>query len=148
MAGAAICGCCGGVTVAVPGASFARAGLDAVAIRTGTYWSFRDSLQARLTSADYGALADLKSRDPAVDFSIALIDAWATTGDVLTFYNERLASETLLGTARELLSLHLLAELIGYRPSPGVSASAKLALTMSEAPGAPARVELPSGIKV
>ena len=148
MAGPAICGCCGGLAVSAPSASFARAGLAAVTIRTGTYWSFRDSLLARLTSAEFGALADLKSRDPGVDFSIALIDAWATAGDVLTFYNERLASETFLGTAQERLSLHMMAELVGYRPGPGVSASAKLAFTMSEAPGAPARAELPSGIKV
>lgn len=148
MAGPAICGCCGGLAVSAPSASFARAGLGNVTIRTGTYWSFRDSLLARLTSAEFGPLADLKSRNPAVDFSIALIDAWATVGDVLSFYNERLASETLLGTARERLSLLMMAELIGYVPGPGVAASAKLAFTLSTASGSPARVDLPSGIKV
>jgi hypothetical protein len=148
MAGPATCGCCGGIAVSAPSASFEPAGLDSVTIRTGTYWSFRDSLLARLTSAEFGPLADLKSRDPAVDFSIALIDAWATAGDVLSFYNERLASETLLGTARERLSLLMMAELVGYAPGPGVAASAKLAFTLSTAAGSPARVDLPSGIKV
>lgn len=148
MSATGFCGCCGGLGVAAPSASFARAGLSAVSLRSGTYWDFRDSLLARLTSSDYGALADLKSRDPGVDFSIALIDAWAVTGDVLTFYNERLASETLLGTAQERLSLHLLADLVGYRPGPGVAASARLAFTMSETPGSPTVVSLPSGIKV
>ena len=148
MAGSSICGCCGGLTVTAPSASFARAGLSQVPLRAGGYWSYRDSLIARLTAAEHGPLAELKSRDPAVDFSIALIDAWSTTGEVLSFYAERLANETLLPTAQERLSLHMLAELVGYRPSPGVAASAKLAFTMAEAPGAPRAVELPSGIKV
>lgn len=148
MSGTAICGCCGGLGVTAPSASFARAGLSTVPLRSGTYWTFRDSLLARLTSSQFGALADLKSRDPAVDFSIALIDAWAVTGDVLTFYNERLTNETLLGTAQERLSLHLMADLVGYRPNPGVSASVKLAFTMADVPGAPAVASLASGIKV
>lgn len=148
MAGPAICGCCGGIAVSSPSASFARFGLDQVTLRSGGYWSYRDSLIARLSSAEHGPLADLKSRDPAVDFSIALIDAWASAGEVLSFYAERLANETLLPTAQERLSLHMLSELVGYRPGPGVAASAKLAFTMAEAPGAPSVVALPSGIKV
>jgi hypothetical protein len=143
-----ICDCCSGLTMTAPVASFARAGLSEVTMRSGTYWSFRDSMIARLSSVDNAALADLKSRDPTVDFSIALIDAWAVAGDILTFYNGRLGSETLIETARETESLHLLAQLVGYVPQPGVSASAKLAFTMSESPGAPEAVELASGIKV
>lgn len=148
MAGPAICGCCGGIAVSAPSACFARFGLDQVTLRAGGYWSYRESLIARLSSAEHGPLADLKSRDPAVDFSIALIDAWASAGEVLSFYAERLANETLLPTARERVSLHMLSELVGYRPGPGVAASTKLAFTMAEAPGAPSVVALPSGIKV
>jgi hypothetical protein len=148
MASPALYGCCGGVTVTAPSASFARFGLDRVPLRAGGYWSYRDSLVARLSSADHGALADLKSRDPAVDFSIALIDAWASTGEVLSFYAERLGNETLLPAAQELLSLHMMADLVGYRPGPGVAASTRLAFTMSTAAGAPRAVTLPSGIKV
>ena len=143
-----ICDCCGGLSVTAPVANFARAGLSEVTLRSGTYWSFRDSMIARLSSSDHGALGDLKSRDPKVDFSIALIDAWAVTGDILTFYNERLGSETLVETAQETESLHLLAQLVGYVPQPGVSASVKLAFKMAESPGAPEAVELASGLKV
>ena len=117
MAGPSICGCCGGLAVTAPSASFARAGLKQVPLRAGGYWSYRDSLIARLTTSEYGPLAELKSRDSTVDFSIALIDAWSTTGEVLSFYAERLANETLLPTAQERLSLHMLAELVGYRPA-------------------------------
>lgn len=148
MAAPTICGCCGGIAVSAPSASFARFGLDRVPLRAGGYRSYRDSLVARLSAAEHGALADLKSRDPAVDFSIALVDAWASAGEVLSFYAERLTNETLLPTAQERLSLHMLSELVGYRPGPGVAASAKIAFTMAAAPGAPQVVALPSGIKV
>jgi hypothetical protein len=148
MAAPTLCGCCAGVAVSAPSASFARFGLDRVPLRAGGYWSYRDSMVARLSAAEHGALADLKSRDPAVDFSIALIDAWASAGELLSFYAERLTNETLLPTAQERLSLHMLSELVGYRPGPGVAASAKIAFTMAAAPGAPQAVTLPSGIKV
>ena len=146
MAGPAICGCCGGIAVSSPSASFARFGLDQVTLRSGGYWSYRDSLIARLSSAEHGPLADLKSRDPAVDFSIALTDAWASAGEVLSFA-ERLANETLLPTAQERLSLHAVrARRLSTRARG--RGSAKLAFTMAEALGAPNVVALPSGIMV
>ena len=148
MAAPTICGCCGGIAVSAPSASFARFGLDRVQLRAGGYWSYRDSLVARLSAAEHGVLADLKSRDAAVDFSIALAEAWASAGEVLSFYADRLTNETLLPTAEERLSLHMLSELVGYRPGPGVAASARIAFTMVAAPGAPQMVALPSGIKV
>ena len=45
-------------------------------------------------------LRNLKTRDPN-DFAIALLDAWATVADVLTFYHERIANEGYLRTATE-----------------------------------------------
>ena len=55
------------------------------------------------------------------DFSIALLDAWATVADVLTFYQERIANEAYLRTATERLSVLELARLIGYQLRPGVA---------------------------
>ncbi len=143
-----LCGCCGGLAALTPRATFERAGLSAISVRTGTYWSFYDTMIARLSSAQYGALGDLRTRDSSIDFSIAVLDAWAVAGDVLSFYNERLTSETLLQTAGELWSLHQLADLVGYAPHPGVSASTHLAFRMSTTEGAPRSATLPSGIKV
>ncbi|MEP6068050.1 MAG: putative baseplate assembly protein [Paracoccaceae bacterium] len=143
-----LCGCCGGLAALTPRANFERAGLSRISARTGTYWSFYDTMVSRLTSAEYGALGDLRTRDASIDFSIAMLDAWAVTGDVLTFYNERLVSETLLQTAGELWSLHRLADLVGYAPHPGVSATSNLAFQMATTEGAPRTVQLPSGIKV
>jgi hypothetical protein len=91
---------------------------------------------ARLSSSDYPALAALKTRD-SDDFSVAFLDATAVMLDILTFYQERLANESYLRTATQLYSLAQLGQLIGYQPSPGVSASAYLAFTLRTATGLP-----------
>jgi len=85
----------------------------------------------------YPALNRLKTRDDD-DFSIAFLDATAVMLDILTFYQERLANERYLRTATQLYSLTQLSQLIGYQPSPGVSASTYLAFTLTAAPGLPA----------
>src|SRR6516165_4273084 len=91
---------------------------------------------ARLSSADYPALRALKTRSDD-DFTIAMLDATAIVLDILTFYQERLANENYLRTARQLRSLTELSRLIGYRPTPGVSASAYLAFSLRQTPGLP-----------
>jgi len=125
------CGCCDGLGATTPATIVNRPGLPAVAYRVGTHADFKRSMLARLSSADLPALADLKTRDDD-DLAIALIDAWATVGDVVTFYQERIANECFLGTATERLSLVELARLIGYRLKPGVAANAFLAFTLDE----------------
>ena len=79
-------------------------GLPAIAYRTGTWATFKESMLARLSSAEYPALAGLKTRDDD-DFSIALLDASSVMLDILTFYQERLANESYLRTATQLQSL-------------------------------------------
>ncbi|HLL15382.1 MAG TPA: putative baseplate assembly protein [Pyrinomonadaceae bacterium] len=128
------CGCCEGVAAQTPVEIFNRPGLSAIAYRTGRHAQFKQTLLARLSSQDRPALALLTTRD-ADDFSIALLDAWATVADVLTFYQERIANESYLRTATERLSLLELARLIGYELRPGVAASAYLAFTIEEVPG-------------
>ena len=107
---------------------------------------------ARLSSSDYPALAGLRTRDDS-DFSIALLDASAVVLDVLTFYQERLANESYLRTATQTWSLTQLSQLIGYQPSPGVSASTYLAFTLTAAPGLPpnpttSAITIPAGTTV
>ncbi len=68
--------------------------------------------------------------------------------DILTFYTERLANEAYLGTAIEGRSVFELARLVGYKPSPGVSASTVLAFTLANAPGSPPIVPIPAGTRV
>jgi predicted phage baseplate assembly protein len=112
-----------------------RPGLSAIAYRVGTHAQFRETLLARLSGSGQPALSGLTTRDND-DFSIALLDAWATVGDVLTFYQERIANEAYLRTATERLSVLELARLINYELRPGVAASAYLAFTIEDAPGA------------
>jgi hypothetical protein len=66
------------------------------------------------------------------DPSIALMDAWAILGDVLTFYQERIANEGYLRTATERRSMLELARLVGYKLRPGVSSSVYLAFTVND----------------
>ena len=141
------CGCCEGTAARAPVLPDNAPLLPAISYRSGDWQTFRDTMLARLGSADAGALAGLSTRDPQ-DPTIALIDAWAVTGDILTFYNERLASEGLIRTAEEPDSLHQLARLIGYQPSPGVAASADIAFVMETSASAPAKLKLEPGIKV
>ena len=121
-----------------------RPGLDALSYRAGTYATFFAAMRARLSSADYPALAGLTTHDVS-DPSVALLDAWAVAGDVLTFYQERIANEGYLRTATERRSVLEQARLIGYRPRPGVAASVYLAYTIDQNAG-PA--EIPAGARV
>jgi hypothetical protein len=130
------CNCCEGVTAQTPVALTNRPGLTAVAYRVGMHSQFKQSMLARLSASDLPALADFQTRDDD-DFSIALLDAWATVADVLTFYQERIANESYLRTATERRSLLELARLISYELRPGVTASTYLAFALEEAPGAP-----------
>ncbi|MBI1395853.1 MAG: putative baseplate assembly protein [Betaproteobacteria bacterium] len=133
------CGCGTGLAVATPLVIDNRAGLSAIACRSGDHAAFRRTLLARLTLAGEPALARLTTRDDG-DFTIGLLDAWAAVGDVLTFYQERIANESYLATATERLSVLELAALIGYRPGPGVAATAWLAFTAEDPPGTTRRV--------
>jgi hypothetical protein len=103
--------------------------LSALSYRIGTHATFLETMQARLSSSDFPSLAKLTSRE-ADDAALALLDAWATVGDVLTFYQERIANEGYLRTATERRSVLELARLVGYQPRPGVAASVYLAYTI------------------
>lgn len=111
-----------------------RPGLPEISYRTGDHTKFKESLLARLSGAGLPALQKLTTRSDD-DFTIALLDAWAVTGDVLTFYQERIANEAYLGTATEQFSILQLARLIGYELRPGVAAGTYLAFTMEKVPG-------------
>ena len=133
------CGCCKGISAETPVELQNRPGLSAIAYRVGTHSTFRETLHARLSGSGQPALNGLTTRDDN-DFSIALLDAWAMVGDVLTFYQERIANEAYLRTATERLSVLELARLINYELRPGVAASTYLAFTIEDTPGAAGQV--------
>ena len=141
------CGCCEGIQKLTPMAIVNRPGLNTLVYRVGTHASFLETMKARLSN--YYLDITLDEIDPqgqpatkrvypirgltartADDPAIALLDAWATVGDVLTFYQQRLANEGYLRTATERRSILELARLVGYRLRPGVAASTYLAYTL------------------
>ncbi len=136
------CGCCAGIEAATPGPLFNRPGLSAIVYRVGTYQSFRQSLQARLSDGRWPVLRGLRTRDDD-DFTIALLDAWAVAGDILTFYQERIANESYLRTATERLSILEQSRLLGYQLGPGLAAATHLAFTLEENPGLPQQAAQP-----
>lgn len=129
------CGCCEGISVETPARVENRPGLSAIAYRAGTHPQFKATMLARLSGSRQPALTALTTREDD-DFTIALLDACAVVGDVLTFYQERIANETYLRTATERLSVLELARLIDYQLRPGVAASTYLAFALEDAPGA------------
>jgi len=147
------CGCC---DAALPRPElYNRPGLPTLAYRIDIHpTALRRMLNALPTQPvppddpeNHRPLKTLSTRagdDPA----IALLDAWATVTDVLTFYQERIANEGFLRTATERGSVLELARAIGYELNPGVAASTFLAFTVEDAPGVPGVASVPEGIKI
>jgi hypothetical protein len=136
------CGCCTGTEPRTPLPTTNRPGLDTLRYRVGTHAAFLDTMLARLSGHSLPdeelpydrltrPLKRLTTRTPD-DPAIALLDAWATVADVLTFYQERIANEGYLPTATERRSIHELARLVGYELRPGVAASVYLAFTLEK----------------
>lgn len=142
------CGCCAGMRQETPATITNRPGLSTLVYRVGTHARFLASMQARLSSHSLtipsgkivDGLEELVSIRPlhnlttrsADDPSIALLDAWATVADVLSFYQERIANEGYLRTATERRSILELARLIGYALQPGVASSVYLAFELEQ----------------
>lgn len=145
------CGCCEGAPPLPVHDN--RPGQPALQFRLGTHGTFLQRMLDRMASQavpddpDARPLAGLSTRAPD-DPAVALLDAWAITADVLTFYQERIANEGYLRTATERRSVLELARAIGYELAPGVAASAYLAFTVEDAPGAPTEAEVPAGTAV
>ena len=129
------CGCCDGGSPATPVTTWNAPGLPKLIDRVGTHGQFLASMKARLatmsvdgvgadgqTVETFRPLQGLTARDTS-DFSIALLDSWASVGDVLTFYQERITNEGYLRSATERRSVVELARLVGYAPRPGVAAT-------------------------
>jgi hypothetical protein len=95
-----LCDCCTGMTNETPEILGNRPALSSIAYRVGRWATFDASMLAALSNSKFAPLGQLRTRDSS-DFSIALLDAWALTLDILTFYQERFANEAYLRTAVE-----------------------------------------------
>jgi len=133
------CTCAGACVQTISlGSARPRPGLAALDVRIGDYGRFVAAATQALSSPDAPALQALGTRDPS-DPAMAFIDAWAVAADVLTFYRERLTNEGYLRCARDERSLRWLAGEVGYKPRPGVAATAWLAYMM-DANAAPVKI--------
>jgi hypothetical protein len=152
------CECCEGTQILTPVSIANRPGLSSLAYRVGTHARFLETMKARLSNAfvetpDPDDPTKTKTTYPlqalttrlSNDFSIALLDAWATVGDVLTFYQERFANEGFLRTATERRSVLELGRLIGYSLRPGVASTVYLAYSIDDIQKTP--VEIPIGTR-
>jgi hypothetical protein len=145
---------CGGVDLD-PVRPENRANLAEIAYRIGTQPEFLSRMHWRIPrqvvfdpelKTELKPLAPLRARDTG-DPTLALMDAFACTLDVLTFYSERVANEGYVGTAVQRRSVIELARAIGYRLAPGVAAAVQLAFTVEDADDPFRSVAIPSGVQ-
>lgn len=104
-----------------------------IAYRVGVYRSF---LAAMAKRAGATPPLDRLNTGAAGDFTNALMGAWARVCDVLTFYQERIANEGFLQTAREPFSVLRLAGLLGVERWPPLAAETHVAVQLFDAKSA------------
>lgn len=110
-----------------PKAIFNRPGLTEILYRIGTYADMREHMFDHLNKrAELAAWTHRGADDPG----IALLEATAEVGDILTFYQQLYANEAYLRTADWVESVRELIQLTGYRLYPGVGSLAEFALTI------------------
>jgi hypothetical protein len=122
-----------------------RPALSRLVYRVGTHARFKESMLRAI--ARHPELAGLTTRSDD-DPTIALVDAWACVLHILTFYQERIASEGYLPTAVERRSILELARAIGYRLNPGVAAGTWCAFTIQKTPDGHDAIRLDRGTRV
>jgi len=104
-------------------------GLTQIAYRADDFTGFRQALLRPRT--DETAIGTW--RPAAGDLGLQILEWWAYLGDILTFYNERIANESYLRTATMPASVANLVALLGYQPAPGIAATGYVAAMRSAA---------------
>jgi len=100
------------------------AGLSSIPRQITGFPEFRRAMLANIRQ--YPALYHWIARGDD-DFGIMLLEMWAYVSDVQSFYDEVIAHEVYMRTARLRPSLRKLVNLLGYVPRPAVAASVSLA---------------------
>jgi hypothetical protein len=133
-----------------PWVIFNPAGQPAINYRAGDYVAFRDALlralpgETELTQTAAGRIIQVWRPGGEGDLALQMMEWWAYLSDVLTFYNERIATQGYLGVADLPESVNRLIQLLGYRPRPGIAASGALAALLNTTKP----VTLPQGFQV
>ena len=76
------------------------------------YYAIREELIARIQSR----IPEWTASDPA-DFGVALVEAFAYLGDLMSYYIDRTANESFIGTATQRQSVLNIAQTYGYTPA-------------------------------
>lgn len=135
------CSCCTPAVAPAPAVIWNRPNLSAISYRIGTFASFRQAMLGDIhRQPELVGLLTRESDDHAVTF----LELFAALGDVLTFYNERIANEMFLDQALHKASVEQLVALVGYRPRPALSATGVLSFEIEEGKA----TRLWSGLKV
>ena len=136
------CGCCEPEGSPTPEPVQNRPGLSSIQYRMGTYASFLLAMMEEIAGTP-----ELRNRlltRSTDDFAIALLAMWSYIGDILTFYQERIANEAYLRTALLQESVVQLAALLDYKPAPGAAAETDLAFFLDKNK----QVQIPVGFRV
>ncbi len=113
--------------LAFPKVIFNRPGLATIGYRIGSYADLRDHMLSLLdTSPELAAWTHRLPDDPG----IALIEASAEVGDILSFYQDLYANEAYLRSAKWRDSVSDLVRLLGYRLAPGLGGRARFAFAV------------------
>lgn len=82
----------------------------------------------------------------SADLGILMLELFSYAGDIILYYQDRIASESFLHTATERRSVLHLLRLIGYSLKPAISSTADLTLTFeAPPPGGATVITVPSG---
>jgi hypothetical protein len=133
-----------------PTAIFNPPNLSRIAYRVGDYSAFRRALlqslpgEAELSSTANGITTPIWQPSGHGDLALQMMEWWAYLADVMTFYNQRIATQTYLGTADLPESVNRLVRLLGYRPRPGIGAIGTLAALSNK----PQAFTLPQGFAI
>lgn len=136
-----MCKCCETAAPPTPLLVENRPGLTAIAYRVGTFASFREAMLRAISKQ--AALDRLTTRE-SDDSAITVLELWAAVGDVLTFYQERIANESFLRTAVHRDSVLRMVRMLDYHLRPGLAATTRLAFTVEKDHA----VRIPVGLKV
>lgn len=100
------------------------AGLSAFRRQIATFPDFRRAMLAEIRN--HYPLNHWQARE-SDDLGVMLLEMWAYVCDSLAFYDEVIAHEAYLRTARQRPALRKLTALLGYLPRPAVAATVQLA---------------------
>ncbi|MEV6309999.1 baseplate J/gp47 family protein [Streptomyces sp. NPDC051840] len=105
------------------------------------FTGYRESLLQYATQL----LPEWTSRSPA-DFGVVMVELFAYMGDIISFYQDRIADEAFLATATQRSSVIAIAQQLGYQPQTAIPATGQVAF--SPAPGLVAPYTLEPGTQV